>query len=74
MFTGAGVLFDSDTGWKGNAQIASLAASVGAFSWGSAPTKDSALIENVNPGSYTAQVSGASGDTGQSIVEVYEIP
>jgi hypothetical protein len=65
-------LFDSNTGWKGNAQIASLAAAVGAFSWGTAATKDSALIESVIPGSYTAQVSGASGDGGLSIAEIYD--
>jgi hypothetical protein len=67
-----GVMFDSNIGWKGNAQIAALAASVGAFSWGTAPTNDSALIETVNPGTYTAQVMGASGDTGQSIAEIYD--
>jgi hypothetical protein len=26
------------------------------------------------PGAYTAQVSGASGDTGVALVEVYEVP
>jgi len=72
MFAGT-LMFDSDTGWKGNPQIASLAAAVGAFSWGTAPTKDSALIETVvAPGSYTAQVSGASGDGGLSIAEIYD--
>ncbi|HXN35268.1 MAG TPA: hypothetical protein VN877_03800, partial [Opitutaceae bacterium] len=69
---GAGVMFDGNTGWKGNAQIAALAASVGAFSWGTAPTNDSALIETVIPGTYTAQVSGFSGDTGLSIAEIYD--
>jgi hypothetical protein len=72
MFTNADVMFASDTGWQGNPQIASLAASVGAFPWGTSPTKDSALIEPVNPGSYTAQISGASGDAGLSIAEIYD--
>jgi sugar lactone lactonase YvrE len=72
MFTSTDLMFDSDTGWKGNAQIASTAAAVGAFSWGTASTKDSALIETVNSGSYTAQVAGASGDTGLSIAEIYD--
>jgi hypothetical protein len=26
------------------------------------------------PGAYTAQVSGASGDTGVALIEVYEVP
>jgi hypothetical protein len=71
MFAGT-VMFDSNTGWGGKSQIASLAAAVGAFSWGTAPTKDSALIETVGPGPYTAQVSGASGDAGLSIAEIYD--
>jgi hypothetical protein len=67
-------LLESNTGWGGNAQIASVAASVGAFSWGSSATPDSALLVTLPPGAYTAQVSGASGDTGVALVEVYEVP
>jgi hypothetical protein len=51
-----------------------VAASVGAFSWGSTATPDSALLLTLSPGAYTAQVSGASGDTGIALVEVYEVP
>jgi hypothetical protein len=35
---------------------------------------DSALLVTLPPGAYTAQVSGASGDTGVALVEVYEVP
>jgi hypothetical protein len=64
----------SDTGWGGNMQIAAVAESVGAFSWGSAPTPDSALLVTLPPGGYTVEVSGSSGDTGVALVEVYEVP
>jgi hypothetical protein len=64
----------TDDGWGGDPQIAATAASVGAFSWGAAATPDSALLVTLPPGSYTAQVAGASGDTGVSLVEVYEVP
>jgi hypothetical protein len=60
-------------GWGGNSQIAAESASAGAFSWGSAPTADSALLVTLPPGSYTAEVSGASGDTGIALVELYEV-
>jgi hypothetical protein len=67
-------LIQSNTGWGGNAQIAAAAASVGAFSWGSAATSDSALLVTLPPGAYTAEISGAGGDSGISLVEVYELP
>jgi hypothetical protein len=62
----------TDTGWGGNASIASEAALLGAFSWGSAATPDSALLETLPPDNYTAQIAGASGDTGLALVEVYD--
>jgi hypothetical protein len=67
-------LLQSDAGWGGNAQIAASAAGVGAFSWGSAATPDSAILVTLPPGTYSAQLSGVSGDTGIALVEVYEVP
>jgi len=71
---GSNTLLQTNTGWGGNPTIASAAASVGAFSWGSAATPDSAILVTLPPGAYTAQVAGASGDVGISLVEVYEVP
>jgi len=71
---GSSTLIGSNTGWGANSLIGSTASSVGAFSWGSAATPDSALVITLPPGSYTAQVSGASGDTGVALVEVYDVP
>jgi sugar lactone lactonase YvrE len=67
-------LVDTDDGWAGDPEIAAAAAEVGAFSWGTASTPDSALLVTLPPGTYTAQVSGASGDSGIALVEVYEVP
>ncbi len=64
----------SDMGWGGNMQIAAVADSVGAFSWGKAPTADSALLVTLPPGEYTVEIAGSSGDTGVALVEVYEVP
>jgi len=63
-----------DTGWSGNVAITAAANYVGAFSWGNVATADSAVLVTLPPGAYTAQVSGASGDTGVALVEVYEVP
>jgi hypothetical protein len=71
---GTSTLLESNTGWNADAQIAAVAASVGAFSWGAAPTADSALLVTLPPGAYTAEITGASGDSGTSLAEIYEVP
>ena len=73
LFDSGQNLIDADTGWGGDATIASVAASVGAFSLNPAH-QDSALLVSLPPGSYTAQVSGANNATGIALVEVYEVP
>ena len=36
------------------------------------PHPDSALLVNLPPGAYTAMINGANGETGVSLVEVYD--
>lgn len=60
--------------WGGDPQIASSSASVGAFTWDFPSSNDSAILITLPPGAYTATVSGASGDSGVALVEVYEVP
>jgi hypothetical protein len=64
----------TNTGWGASTQVSSAASAVGAFSWGAAATADSALLVTLPPGSYTANVSGASGDQGVALVEIYDVP
>jgi hypothetical protein len=73
LYSGSTVI-ESNNGWGGSAQISATAAAVGAFAWGSPTSNDSAIVVTLPPGAYTAQVSGASGDTGVALVEVYEVP
>jgi hypothetical protein len=47
--------------------------SVGAFALAT-QSRDAAVLATLPPGSYTVQVSGASGGTGVALVEVYEVP
>ncbi len=74
LFDSAGSQMATNTGWTtadNAAAIASTASSVGAFPLppGSA---DSAILANLSPGAYTAQVSGVDGATGVGLAEVYE--
>jgi hypothetical protein len=71
---GVNTLLQTNTGWGENPQIATAAGNVGAFSWGTTATADSAILVTLPPGAYTAEEAGASGDTGIGLIEVYEVP
>jgi DNA-binding beta-propeller fold protein YncE len=64
-------LIASNTGWAGDPQVAAVASAVGAFAWTDQTSKDSALLVTLPPGDYTAVTSGASGDGGVALIEVY---
>ena len=63
----------SNDGWGGTAALSAAFALVGAFSL---PTNsaDAALLVTLQPGTYTAEVTGANGSTGIALVELYEMP
>lgn len=56
-----------------DAAAAATFGSVGAFAF-TPGSRDAALVATLQPGSYTAQVSGVGGGTGIALVEVYEVP
>jgi hypothetical protein len=56
-----------------DSSLAATFASVGAFPLDSG-SKDAALVVTLTPGSYTVQVKGADGGTGEALVEIYEVP
>lgn len=52
-------------------QVASVGAAVGAFAL-NAGSRDAGIVLQLNPGSYTVQVTGAPGTSGTALVEVYD--
>jgi hypothetical protein len=66
------VLVGSDSGWAGNAAVSGDAGAEGAFAWTDPTSLDSALAKTLAPGPYTADISGASGDSGVVLAEVYD--
>ncbi|HEY1791510.1 MAG TPA: CotH kinase family protein [Opitutaceae bacterium] len=75
VFDASSNLVASNTGWSTNANSAAIAAaasSAGAFALqtGSA---DSALLLTLQPGSYTAVVSGSHGSSGIALAETYAL-
>ena len=71
IFDGNGAKVVENDSW--NASLAAVFSSVGAFAL-PAGSRDAALVVSLPPGSYTAQVSGVGGLTGDAIIEVYELP
>ena len=59
--------------WDGTAETSAAFASVG-MSTLAAESKDAALVLTLEPGIYTAQLSGVGGTTGVGLVEIYEVP
>jgi len=63
----------SNTVWGGNPVISAANIATGAFEFSSPGSKDSAVILTLNPGAYTVQAKSASGSTGVTLIEVYEV-
>jgi hypothetical protein len=55
------------------AQVGLAAGTAGAFAL-PANSRDAALLVTLEPGTYTAQVSGVGNTTGVALVEIYEVP
>lgn len=55
------------------AQLGLASAQVGAFTL-PATSRDSAMLVTLEPGTYSAQVSGVGNTTGVALVEIYEVP
>jgi cyclophilin family peptidyl-prolyl cis-trans isomerase len=60
--------------WGGEAQLTAAGTAVGAAALTNAASKDSVVLATLDPGVYSAQVSGAPGTSGITLVEVYELP
>ena len=71
IYTGAGAKIAENDNW--DTGLTSTFASVAAFPLPNG-SKDSALVITLQPGAYSAQLSGVGGVTGDAIIEVYELP
>jgi hypothetical protein len=62
----------TNNSWANNALLSSAAASVGAFPL-NINSIDCAVILTLQPGAYTATVTGLSNSSGNAILEVYKV-
>ena len=77
IFNAAGQTVFTNDNWSdatnNPADLRAAAQASGAFALAEG-SRDAALLLQLDPGTYTAQVSGAGGATGISLLEVYELP
>jgi len=73
LFDASTQALEVNTGWASSAALMTAFAQTGAFAL-PINSKDAALLVTLPPGAYTAQVDGASGDTGTALAEIYEVP
>lgn len=72
IFTGTTRVTENND-WGGTSALAEAFASVGAFPL-AATSRDAAVVVYLPAGSYTAQLSGVGGTTGEGLIEIYELP
>ncbi|MSU50665.1 MAG: hypothetical protein EXS37_16525 [Opitutus sp.] len=71
--TATGTVAANDN-WGGSTALSSAFAARGAFPLAAADSKDAALLVTLQPGNYSAQVSGVGDTTGEALIEIYEVP
>ena len=74
LFNSNSVSIAANDNWGGGAALANAMASVGAFAFASATSRDAAVnATDLAPGNYSVIVSGVGGSTGNVIAEVYDV-
>jgi len=77
VYSGSTVIA-SNSSWANTSSNQSLVvaaeASTGAFAYTNTSSHDSATVITLQPGSYTVQAKSASGSTGSTLIEIYEVP
>lgn len=73
---GRSTLFASNDNWAtaGVANARDAFAAAGAFNLPDATSRDASLVVTIPAGTFTVQVSGVNGATGEALIEIYELP
>ncbi|MFO1451546.1 MAG: immunoglobulin domain-containing protein [Opitutaceae bacterium] len=72
LISNGAVVAENDD-WSGSAELSTAFAEVGAFPLPAA-SQDAVVVVTLDPGSYTAVVSGANDTSGIALLELYELP
>lgn len=66
-------LVQHNDNWSGSSELTTAFTKTGAFALPDPASKDAAMIVTLQPGAYTAIVSGVAGADGIALAEVYEL-
>jgi outer membrane protein assembly factor BamB/subtilisin family serine protease len=73
LFPGGGtVAIATNDNWGGDPDVAAITPQVGAFNFANVTSKDAALFTQRNAGTYTVQISSATGGPGVALAEIYD--
>jgi sugar lactone lactonase YvrE len=70
---GADTPFATNDDWVASTEMEDARVKTGAFPL-AAGSKDAAMLQTLQPGGYSVQVSPSTGATGTALLEVYEVP
>lgn len=73
LYRGSTLVQENDD-WGGTAQLSTAFARTGAFALSDPNSKDAAILVTLQPGIYSAVISGADGQSGVALLELYEMP
>ncbi len=71
LFDSSGASILSNSGWGGSTTLSQTFSQLGAFAL-PATSADSAILQTLGAGSYTAQLSGSGGTSGIGLTELYD--
>lgn len=74
LVNGAFVKANENDDWAGASTITAAAAASGATQLSNPVSRDSALLTTLQPGVYTANVSGINNTTGVALLQAYTVP
>jgi hypothetical protein len=72
VYNASGTSVATNTVWGGGSKLSSAITQVGAFALPTTSADPAALV-TLPAGSYTVQVYGVNGTTGNALVEIYEV-
>jgi sugar lactone lactonase YvrE len=73
LFGAGNALIATNDNWGGDANQSATFSTVGAFALANPNSKDAVLLVTLDPGNYSAKVSGVGGSTGLALIEIYEV-
>ena len=71
---GAAAPLAGNDNWNGDSALVATFAVVGAFPLPAGTSRDAVLRITLEPGAYTARISGVGNTTGEALLEIYEVP